>query len=108
MCQSTLALYVSTQQSDSRAMCGIERTLRRGAGTPHIRYNKGKVDGYKREIQEILGALNPPSSYPDEEPNMGELALRLAFVGPDPGVGIAAVSESGTPFTMLCRLCTGF
>jgi len=38
-------------------MCEIERTLKRGATTPHIAYRKEEVEGHKLEIQEILSVL---------------------------------------------------
>ena len=79
-------------------MCEIERTLRRGTGTPHIKYDKGKFEGHKREIQEILAILNTPSSYLDEDPNVSELALHLlAPFGPDNCASIPE-SESGAIF----------
>jgi hypothetical protein len=77
-------------------MCEIERTLRRGANMPHIKYNKDKVEGYKLEIQVILGTLNAPSSPLDENLNVGErAAARLASVNPHDTV-TASVFESGT------------
>ena len=81
-------------------MCEIERTLGRGAGIPHIRHSKGKAEGHKREIEEILGTLNASSSHPEENPSMGEIAPHLAPVGLDHSV-MTAVSESGTPFVIL-------
>jgi hypothetical protein len=55
---------------------------------PHIMYNKGGVQGYKLKIQEILGALNAPSS------SVGEGVPNLAPVYPH--TATTSVSESGT------------
>ena len=56
-------------------MFEIEQTLRRGADTPHIKYDKGKVEEYKLKIQGILGALNAPgSSLADENLSMSARA----------------------------------
>jgi len=33
---------------------------------PYTNYNKEKVEGYKLEIQQILGALDVPRAPPDE------------------------------------------
>jgi len=85
--------------SNSRVMCEIERTLGRGAGIPHIKHSKGKAERHKREIQDILDILKASSSCPDEKPSTGELAHRLAPVGPEYSVA-AAVSESGMTFAM--------
>jgi len=47
-------------------MCKIERTLRRGGSTPHARFHKGKVEGHKFQIQQMIGVLAAPSSSLDE------------------------------------------
>lgn len=77
-------------------MCEIERTLGRGAGIPHIRHSKGKAEGHKREIEEILGTLNASSSHPEENPGVGETVPHSAPAGSV----TTAVSESGTPFAI--------
>jgi len=46
--------------NNSRVVCEIEGTLRRGVDGPHVEYNQGKVEDHKLEIQEILGNLNAP------------------------------------------------
>ena len=51
-----------TISSDFRLVCEIERTLRRGANTPRAGYNKEKVEGHKREIQEVLVVLSSQRS----------------------------------------------
>lgn len=102
MCQLILALYASPP-SDSRAMCGIERTLSREAATPHTEYNQGKVEGHKRKIQEILGTLTAPSSWPDENPGAGEFIPHLEPVGLDHSA-MAAVPESGATFATLLQI----
>ena len=37
-----------------------------GTNSPHTNYDKEKVEGYKLEIQQILGTLNAPGTPPDE------------------------------------------
>jgi len=49
---------------------------------PVIEYNKGKIEGYKLEIQEILDTLNAPRSPPGENPTMDERAPLLAPTDP--------------------------
>ena len=44
--------------NDSRVVCEIEQTLRRGVDGLHI--DKGKVEDHKLKIQELLGTLNAP------------------------------------------------
>ena len=63
---------------DFRVMCEIERTLRRGTSMPDIMYNKGKVEGYRLEIQDILGALNVLGS-----PSGENLGVHLAPTDPN-------------------------
>ena len=41
-----------------RVIHEIERTLRTGANTSRIGYDKGKIDGHKLEIRRILDALD--------------------------------------------------
>jgi len=73
-------------------MCGIERTLGRGANVPHVKYNKGKVEGHKLEVQEILGTLNTPSSPLD---GAAKPDLQLSPVDPH-GTATTSVAENGT------------
>lgn len=47
---------------NSRVFGEAVQTLRRGANTPRIKHEGGKIDGYKLEIQKILNALNAPTS----------------------------------------------
>ena len=80
-------------------MCEIERTLRRGASTPHTGYNKDKTEGHKLEIREILDALNVPSSLPDETLRAGEWANNLAPADPR-----HSLRGSGTSLTAFADL----
>ena len=59
--------------TNSRVIFEIERTLRRGTSMPHIKYNKYKIEGYKREVQEILDTLDIPNLSPGRNPSMDEL-----------------------------------
>ena len=43
-----------------RAIREIERTLRRGASTPRVEYDKAKIEEHKLEIQRILDVLRIP------------------------------------------------
>jgi hypothetical protein len=90
-----LALSASLP-SNSRVIGEIERTLRRGTSTPHIKYNKGKVEEHKPKIQEILGTLNALGSPLDENLHAGEQAPHLAPIDPH-GTATTSVPESGMP-----------
>ena len=39
----------------------MERTLTNGSNAPHTKYCKEEVEEHKRQIQEILGVLDPQS-----------------------------------------------
>jgi len=54
--------HLLTTPTNRRLTRAIELTLRRGASTPHAKYNKGKVEEHKLKIQDILGGFNPQSS----------------------------------------------
>lgn len=73
-------------------MSGLERTLGREANVPHIKYNKGKVEGHKLGVQEILGTLNTPDSPLGGATKPG---LQLARVDPSKTATISVV-ENGT------------
>ena len=78
-------------------MFEIEQTLRRGAGTPHMKYDKGKIEEHKLKIQEILGTLDAPDSPLDSENlSMVARAPKLAFVSPPV---ITSVIEDGMSLT---------
>ena len=62
---------------------------------PHVKYDKGKVEGYKRRIQEILGTLDAPNSPLGENLRVGGCAPHLVFVGPH-STATTFVCESGT------------
>ena len=79
-------------------MFEIEQTLRRGADTPHIKYDKGKVEEHKLKIQGILGALNTPgSSLADENLSMSARAPQLALRGPPVATSVIEDGMSLTP-----------
>jgi len=61
---------------------------------PVIEYNKGKIEGYKLEIQEILNALNAPHSLLNGNLAVDERALLLAPAHSHPrGTATTPVSE---------------
>ena len=97
-----LALSASLP-NNPRVTSEIERTLRRGTGTPHAKYNKGKAEGHKLEIQEILDTLSPPSS--DENRDTCECAPQSAPAGPST-TATTSGSESGMSLTRLRQYCT--
>ena len=87
-----------TMSSNFRLICEIERTLSRGANTPHTKYNKELVEGYKLEIQEILSVLDSQSSPLDE--NLGETRSTAPVAPVTSGSTTAAsTAESGTSST---------
>ena len=55
----------------------IERTLRKGANTPHTEHNKEKVEGHMLEIKQILGTLTSLSSPFDQNLGVGEHAPHM-------------------------------
>jgi len=55
---------------------------------PRVEYDKGKIEGHKLEIQEILSALNAPSSSLDENFSAGDRAPHDTTT--------SSISESGT------------
>ena len=46
-----------------RVVSKIERAIRKGTNTQRNGYNKGEVEGHKREIQQIFDAIDVPSSF---------------------------------------------
>jgi hypothetical protein len=85
--------------NNSSVICGIERTLRRGANIPHMEYDEGKVVEHKLEIQRLLSVLNAPNLPLDETLGAGERASRH-----DPAT--TSASESGTPSSPPSPSCT--
>lgn len=57
-------------------ICEIERVLRKGASMPGLEYDKSKIGGHKLEIQRILDALNAPTSFLNQDGDVGELGLQ--------------------------------
>jgi len=80
-------------------MSEIERTLRRGANTPHTKYNKDKTEGHKLEIQEILDTLNAPSSSLNKNFSVGECDPHSTPVDSHHDTATTPVSDSGTSLT---------
>ena len=60
--------------NNSRVICEIERTLRRGASTPRMEYGKSKIERHKLEIQETLNVLNMQNSSLGGDDRVGERA----------------------------------
>ena len=82
-----------------RVISEIERALKRGASMPHVKYNKGKVEEHKLEIQRILANLNAPSS------NVDEYVPHPATVYPH--TATASISESGMSLVSLSPISYG-
>lgn len=75
---------------------------------PRIEYNKGKVEGHKLEIREILGTLSAPSSPLDktlsESPSVANLASidpRDTATIPVPESGMSLALSSLTSYNIL-------
>lgn len=86
--------------NDPRSLREIERTLRRGASTPHIAYDKQKIESHALEIQQALDTLNGLSS---QDP-MGERSPHLTPVSAQDAATIP-VSRKGKypyPFSPTC------
>jgi len=62
---------------------------------PRAEYDKGKIEGHKLEIQEILSALNAASLPLDENPSVSNRAPHSAPINPHDTATIS-ISESGT------------
>ena len=75
----TLGLVCSVL--NPRITLEIERTLRRGASTPKVKYDKGKIEKYKSEIQDILDDLNRPSLSTNGDNDVCERATQSLSVG---------------------------
>ena len=78
-------------------MCEIERILRRGASTPHTGYDKGKVEGHRLEIQEILSTINAPSLSLSETPDVDGRATSLAPIDTRPTTPLCESGMSSSP-----------
>lgn len=86
--------FLFTIANDFRVMCEIERTLRRGASTPYVKY-RSRVEGYVLKVQQTLRtyqALNPPFG---EDPSTGQSAAHPTPVDPH-NCATTYVSEGGT------------
>lgn len=100
--------FLLTIVNNSRVLCEIERTLRRGASTPYIKY-KSMVDGYVLQIQQTPGlrtyhALNLPFG---EDPSTSQHDPHPMLVDPHHCATIS-VPEGGTspppPSPTLCKI----
>ena len=80
---------------ESRIMRGIEQTLRRGASTPHTKYNTKRVEGHMLEIQQILATLSVLGSSTGDNLSVGEHPSNLVLVNPHDTTK-TSVFESGT------------
>ena len=96
MCRLALTLSASLL-NNSRVTCEIERTLRRGANTPHAKYYKGKVEEHKLEIQELLTTLNlnaPSSNVDKRDPHFATAYPHTATTSaPERGKSLAPPSQ---------------
>ena len=73
----------------------MERTLRLGAKMPRSEYPKDEVRKLELQIQKILGAINTPSTPPDENLGVGERVPRSVSITRC-GATANTVPESGT------------
>ena len=84
----------------------MERTLTNGSKAPHTKYSKEKVAEHKRQIQEILGALNPRSL-----PLNGNLSTIEDGIPTGPavsgGTNATSVAESGMSSSPLPPILCG-
>ena len=99
-----LALVLSTPTSNPRVIRETERVLRRGASMPVIEYNKGKIEGYKLEVQGILITLGAPRSLLDENLPIDECAPLLAPVDLHSHDTTTTSASEGTLESRLCHL----
>ena len=79
-----------TNLSDRRVRCEIEQTLKRRTSTPHIKHNRSKVEGRKRQIQATSDALEARNS---PAPSVSKRVASSTPVGPR---RTATVSMSGS------------
>ncbi|KAF9643955.1 hypothetical protein BDM02DRAFT_3175321 [Thelephora ganbajun] len=85
---------VRTALEDSeRVMREIKRTLRKGASTPHAKYDKGRVESHVPKIQQILDALHALTSPLGEDPSVAQRTPNPTFVDPH-AAATTPVSES--------------
>ena len=89
---------------NSRSMREIERTLRTGASMPGIKYDRGKIEGEKQEIQRILDVLNRQSSSADGDGGGDERALQSSPLDSH-GTIMTSVPENGRSRPRVHRSC---
>lgn len=87
----TLGLVCSVL--NPRVTLEIERALRRGASTPQAKYDMGKIEKYKSEIQDALDHLNRPSPSSNEDNGAWERTTQPLFVCSS--TAATSVSEPG-------------
>ncbi|KAF9791048.1 kinase-like domain-containing protein [Thelephora terrestris] len=78
----------------------IALTIRRGSTVPHLQYDKDKIEGHKPEIQEILSALNAPTSSPPKE----STAVPDESVAPKPPTGSCDPTTNSASQSAMRRL----
>ena len=79
---------------NSRVFGEVARTLGRGASTPHMGYDKRKIESHKLEIQEILSALNAPDSPHSGSDRVSDCAPQSPSVSSH-GTAMTSASKSG-------------
>ena len=72
-----------SSHGNSSVIRGIERTLETGTSVPRVDLDKGKIEEQKLKIQQILDALNTPSSLVSRGDAVGERALQLESLSLD-------------------------
>ena len=71
--------------------------------SPHSGYNKEKIEGYKLEIQQVLGILDTPSTPLDE--NSMIKSISPAAQDLFDSTATTSVAESGTTRAPLRQFC---
>lgn len=61
---------------------------------PHATYDKGKIEKYKSEIQDVLNRLNRQSPSPNGDNGVCERTTQLLSVGSSTAT-VTSASESG-------------
>jgi hypothetical protein len=90
---------------NSRIFGEIALTIRRGStSVPHLQYDKDKIEGHKSEIQEILSALNAPTSSSPKE----SAAVPEELVAQRPPIGSCDPTNSASQIGMIALALTGF
>lgn len=86
--------FCSCANNSDRNMSEIERTLRRGRGSPHVEYNKEKVERHILKIWQTISSIDSTTLLPREDPGEVEHVPQTASVDTHGGA-VASEPESG-------------